>query len=96
MESAYKSLEKLAEVVGMDAAIKLCEAYGGETVYIPMMKTVKSRAVRDKIRREYDGMNIVALAKKYNLSARRVRQITEGVTPYNLLSDIEDESPENC
>lgn len=69
---------KIAEVIGVDATIKLCETYGGMNLYIPMMDAVRT-AERDRaIREEYNGANVARLARKHSLSVRAVYAIVQG------------------
>ncbi|MCY9757395.1 hypothetical protein M5X00_24515 [Paenibacillus alvei] len=72
---------KYAELIGTDNLIKLARQNGGDHVYIPTMDFFL-RPVRDRrIIEEYDGYNHRQLARKYDLSERRIREICEGVHP---------------
>lgn len=70
---------KLAEIIGVEATVKLCEACGGMAYYIPMPDGLYTSARAKLIRREYNGMNVQKLARKYNLTARAIYGIVEGV-----------------
>jgi Mor family transcriptional regulator len=66
---------RISEVIGLDATILLCEAYGGAPLYIPKLDALAA-ARRDRaIRAEYDGMNTAALARRYGVSTRTVQLI---------------------
>ena len=70
---------QLAEAIGIKAYIKLLRAFAGAYVYVPTIDTVTLQ-LRDKlIREEYNGYNALELAKKWGLSERWVRSITEDV-----------------
>ncbi len=64
-----------AKIVGIDKLIKLSEVYGGTQIYIPkkdeLLKNKKYRAISE----EFDGSNIKALAKKYQVSESTVYRI---------------------
>lgn len=76
-----ESYQGLVEVVGEEAADKLCRMYGGESLYIPKADTIEAVARRAKIISEYNGGNIKALAAKYGLTSRRIRQIVGDAAP---------------
>lgn len=79
-----ESYYSIAEIIGEDAARKLCEVYGGEAIYIPKVESLMAVERLALIRREYNGRNVAALAKKHNLTERRVQQMVEdlpGVLP---------------
>lgn len=66
---------ELAEIVGLEMYLKLVKLVGGSNIYIA--KEDKILAIqRDKqIKSEFDGQNFRALAIKYNLTERRIRDI---------------------
>ena len=66
---------KLAEVIGLEATLQLCEAYGGAPLYIPKLDAVVAAQRARRIRSEYDGMNTSALARRYGISMRTVQMI---------------------
>lgn len=72
--------KKLAEIIGVEAMLKLSEACGGINLYIPMIDGVKTAARAKEIREEYNGRNIARLARKYGLSVRAVYLIVQGTT----------------
>jgi len=69
---------KLAEVIGIEATMELCKAYGGTPIYIPKVDALVAAHRDQQIRTEYNGYNVAKLARKYNLSARTVQRILEG------------------
>ncbi|MNN93011.1 Mor transcription activator family protein [compost metagenome] len=57
--------------------IKLVKMSGGDEIYLPTLDYFK-RPIRDKrIKEEYNGYNEKLLARKYELSERRIREIVE-------------------
>jgi Mor family transcriptional regulator len=66
---------RLADVIGLEATVKLCEAYGGAPLYIPKLDALAAAQRARRIRSEYDGMNTAALARRYGVSMRTVQTI---------------------
>ena len=65
----------LAETVGLDAALALGREFGGMSLYLPKIESAL-RGWRDvNIHREFTGANIAQIARKYNLTSVRVRQV---------------------
>lgn len=73
-----ESYSTIAEVIGEEATRKLCEAFGGEAIYVPKAESVENAERLASIRREYNGGNVALLARRYGLTTRRVQQIVEG------------------
>lgn len=70
---------ELVDVLGsMEAYINLVAYYGGTgRLYIPQPDIIVI-PIRDKlIRREYDGTNLTALARKWELTERYVQEIVK-------------------
>lgn len=66
---------ELAECIGLPAYIRLIRNYGGCQIYIVKPDKVAA-AVRDKaIRAEYNGGNVMQLARKYGLAEQTIRTI---------------------
>lgn len=67
--------QMLVECIGIDAYKRLVRTYGGMNLYVIKEETAL-RIHRDKeIRSKYTGNNLKELAKVYNLSERKVRDI---------------------
>ena len=74
--------QAIAELIGVDAFLRLCQQYGGSNLYIPKKDRV-TRHIRDiKINREFDGANYKELARKYKLSESHVRKIVGNVSAH--------------
>ena len=67
--------QQIAGAVGMEGFYKLAQAVGGLTIYVPLADSLL-RPVRDaRIKAEFNGCNHTALAEKYGVTERRVRQL---------------------
>lgn len=77
---------KLADVIGMEATLKLCEVFGGEAVYIPLTDNVYAAVRRKWIRDEYLERNVAPrhIARKYGLSEREVQRIISEIRPTQI------------
>ena len=86
LEKLPDANRKLAEVIGVEAMLKLCERYGGETLYIPMTDGIYAVVRRERIRDEYArrNANLRWLAKKYRISEREVQRIVRDIRPGQL------------
>lgn len=66
----------LAEVVGIEGYRRLLRVYGGTgAMYIPQPDRLLRSLRDDLIRREYDGRNVYALARKWELTDAYIRSI---------------------
>lgn len=73
------TIRDLAEVVGIDAAVRLMEIYGGSNLYIPKPDATKEAVRNRHIREEFDGTNARALGYKYGVSQSWIyRLVSEG------------------
>ena len=79
-----QSFVDLVRVVGIDAALRLCEEYGGDKIYIPKVDAWNVEQRRELIRKEYNGYNVKGLAKKYHLTVRTVQNILKGQRPKEI------------
>jgi hypothetical protein len=69
----------LIDIVGIDAAIKLSERFGGMDHFdIPKAQAVSIALRNSKIREEYPSSSHRKLALKYGLTERQVRKILSG------------------
>lgn len=83
---------RLAELVGVETALKISEAFGGTWINVPKLDALRT-AYRDRlIRAEYDAAPndnkmraVKAIARKYHLTARHI---------FNILKKYPDEAKE--
>jgi Mor family transcriptional regulator len=66
---------RLAEVIGVEATVRLCKAYGGTPLYIPKLDALIAARRARMIRSEFDGANTAMLARRYGVSMRTVQTI---------------------
>ena len=83
LEDLQGEARELAETIGMDAFRRLVDVYGGTgRVYIPqadkLLIPIRDRLIRD----EYNGSNVYALCKKWNLSEGYIRGIVREQNRY--------------
>lgn len=81
LDDLQGEVRELAECIGMEAFRRLVDVYGGTgRVYIPqadkLLIPIRDRLIRD----EYNGSNVYALCKKWNLSEGYVRGIVREKT----------------
>ena len=77
-EDLPEAHRRLAELIGIDAALALIAAYGGTVLYVPVIDTVYMAARARRIKEEYNGYNLGQLAIKYGCTMQRVWQIVKG------------------
>lgn len=71
IESLPGDLRRIAEVAGIEAAVKIGQAFRGTYIYIPGLDDLMKRARDERIRKEYDeGKLVKMIAVKYGLSER--------------------------
>ena len=70
-------LRELVDIIGLQSVLNLIEFRGGESIYIQKAKKIE-RSARDRlIHDEFNGNNYKELARKYNLTIVRIRQIVD-------------------
>lgn len=65
---------EIANLLGLEAALKLHSAYHGQQISFPV-HFYSNEYIARLIVEEYDGMNVKQLATKYNYSEKWVRKI---------------------
>lgn len=66
---------QVIDLIGIENAIEICKLAGGDSLYIPVAKTLERPLRNKKIREEYNGYNSKTLSKKYKISESAVRWI---------------------
>lgn len=76
IDDLYGNQKAIAEVIGMEAYIKLSKAFGGEdSLYVAKYDKLENIKRNKQIIDEFNGYNYQKLADKHNLSVRMVREI---------------------
>lgn len=65
----------IADLIGVEATVKLCEVYGGSALYIPKLIDLQKEKRNMTIRRACNGRNTADVAKEFGLSPRTVQLI---------------------
>jgi len=72
-----ESYQAVAEIIGIENALKLADHLGGLYFYYPQLDSLL-RAKRDeRIQKEFTGTNHRDLARKYNLTESWIRTIVQ-------------------
>ncbi len=75
LEDLQEQHREIAELIGLDGLLKLADAYGGTSLYIPQVRELKKNRIYKAILEEYDGTNIKQLSGKYQVSEATVYKI---------------------
>lgn len=76
VEDFPEGFRDVVEVIGVEAAYKLCETFGGNPFYAPKSDSITKRLRDNSIKRDYkNGASIQQLCLDYNLSFNQVRAI---------------------
>ena len=80
------AMADLAELIGIEAMMKIVEMYSGSVLYIPKMESVLA-SIRDRhIREEFDGTNGHKLAIRYNVSDSWVLRVVNEKQPFGQMN----------
>lgn len=63
------------EVMGLENFMRMIKRYGGKNIYIPKDGAMEKIVLEHTIRQEYNGRNISKMAKKYDISRKRIYEI---------------------
>lgn len=75
IEDLHPSYQMLADIVGIDNAIRIGARLGGSPLYIPKLDSALLKIRNRKITEEFNGHNYFYLARKHNLTERQIREI---------------------
>lgn len=92
LDTLPEAYRPLAEAIGVVALVALVEHAGGTTIYIPKEEGLLKALREARIKAEFNGYNILALARQYNVSERWVRYLcgAEQVEGQQNLYDLTD------
>lgn len=78
IEDFPEGFRDIVEIIGIEAAYKLCDYCGGNPIYIPKSNLVNTRLRNLNIQNDYKaGTPIPELVKKYNLNFSQIRSICQ-------------------
>ena len=71
----YNAIYKeISEIVGLDATLKLYLRFKGQQIIFPV-RLYNPHMIQQNVIKEFDGTNIVELAKKYDYSEKTIRRM---------------------
>ncbi|MFH1057814.1 MAG: Mor transcription activator family protein [Pseudomonadota bacterium] len=73
--------QEMASLIGVEATVNLAQTFAGTSVYFPKLERALISLRNAAIQREFDGANIKALSRRWNLSSRHVRHIVNPPRP---------------
>lgn len=77
-------LRRMAELVGLEGALKIASEFGGEEIFVPKLASLKREVRNAAIRTAYDGGTPVKkLIHAHDLTERQI---------YNILNSVPEES----
>jgi Mor family transcriptional regulator len=91
IESLPREYQVVAELIGMENALKLAQHIGGGRIYYPKIETLLRDKRDERIRAEFTGCNHRDLARKYALTETWIREIVQRKPPdetANLFEDV--------
>jgi Mor family transcriptional regulator len=78
----HGDLRRIAEVAGVEAAVRISLALGGNVVYVPALGDLHRLARDERIRREFRGGKTVrALSRSFGLTERSIWRILNKAGP---------------
>lgn len=78
MDDLKEQHREIAETVGMELFFELVKNFGGDFIYIPTEKEITKNLAYRLMVEEFDGTNIKALAKKYDVSKSTAYNVLKG------------------
>jgi Mor family transcriptional regulator len=76
LDSFSGNYRKIAEVIGVEAALALAKYFGGLNISVPRLPWIERRERDKAIKEAYDhGVSVKALARSYQLTSRQIRNI---------------------
>lgn len=77
-ESLPECYQDIAEIIGVEATLSLSEYLGGTRFYFRKLDGLLMDKRDERIRKEFTGNNHLELARRYNLTESRIRDILRG------------------
>lgn len=78
--------QEIADIIGVEATLKLCEYVQGSGLYIPKNDRAFAKLRNRWLKHDYiqGNWSVGALAKRYNLTEDMVRKIVRDIKPEQL------------
>ena len=80
-DKILQPFDTLFDEMGYEAVCAVSKLYGGSTLYIPTTRRIFSKCFAEEIRKEFDGVNIKDLSRKYSFCERSIRYILSDYKP---------------
>ena len=90
LESLPDEYQIIAELFGVEGALRLAKHSGGMRIYIPKLDTLVREHRDARIRSEFTGFNHRELARKYGLSETWIREIIQHKPLYDQTDMFSD------
>jgi len=74
-DAPTENIREVVDVVGLEVVLELTERYEGEYLYFPKYNSWCIGERNRRITREYNGKNVRALSKKYDLALESCREL---------------------
>ena len=75
-------LRRIADVVGLESAVKIAAVFGGNVLYVPALEELQRLARDENIRRQFRcGATARTLAERFGLSERSIWRIQNRQMP---------------
>ena len=78
LEDVPQEYRDIAETLGLNKFLELCDLCGGATVYVPKIDSINRDARNRQIRELFDGHNYKSIDHQFRLSERQIRKIING------------------
>lgn len=93
LEDIASKYRPIAEIIGVEKFVELCEYAMGDELYFPKTENVLIPARNRCIKAEWNGYNLKELAEKYNLTTKQIGSILKDEPVIGQLS-LFDEYPD--
>lgn len=92
-EDIAERYRPIVDIIGVEAFVELAIYACGDELYFPKPENIVAPARNRRVKKEYTGYNLKALAEKYNLTTVQIRNILKDEPAPGQMSifDILDE-----
>ena len=75
IEDIADTYRPVAEIIGVEKFLALCEYAMGDELYFPKAESILASARNRRIKKEWNGHNVRELAEKYSRTTQQIRNI---------------------